>query len=410
MRTSIFMFATDLHDEGFDTVLERVEFTGLDAVTLACAYHHARDVFPHNPVRRVRFLEGGAVFFRPEPSRFAGLRIQPHASTLTAQLDPLGETVERAGRLGLAVRGWTVFLHNTTLGSRHPECALQNAFGDPYITCLCPANPDVRAYAVALAASIAGYGVESILAESLSYHPFDHGYHHERAFVPLSPVMRYLLGLCFCEHCMAAASADGIDGPALRSAVRGALEAALSVGGVVDGAVERDAIGWLLDGELGRYLAVRERIVTSLVAEVTDAVSRTGGTSMLFMDPSGATKGYATGRPMGDPAPTIAWQDGIDISAVARASHGLSVIGYAVDPQRLRFDLDAYRALTPSGSPLSVAMRPMLPDCDGPENLRAKVRLARELDVAWIDFYHYGFMPLGQLEWISEAIQDDGEQ
>ena len=74
MRASTFMFASDLCDEGFDVVLGRVADAGLDGVTLACAYHHARDVFPHNPAGRVRFLDGGAVFFRPDPARFRDLR------------------------------------------------------------------------------------------------------------------------------------------------------------------------------------------------------------------------------------------------------------------------------------------------------------------------------------------------
>ena len=38
------------------------------AITVAAAYHEGRDVFPHNPVRKVRFLEGGAVFFPPGPA------------------------------------------------------------------------------------------------------------------------------------------------------------------------------------------------------------------------------------------------------------------------------------------------------------------------------------------------------
>ena len=38
-------------------------------------------------------------------------------------------------------------------------------------------------------------------------------------------------------------------------------------------------------------------------------------------------------------------------------------------------------------------------------NLAAKVRLARELGVARVDFYHYGFLRLGALDWIRAAIE-----
>ena len=62
-------FATDLQDEGLDVVLDNVqERAGLGGLTLAAAYHDARDLFPHNPISKVRYLEGGAVFFQPDES------------------------------------------------------------------------------------------------------------------------------------------------------------------------------------------------------------------------------------------------------------------------------------------------------------------------------------------------------
>ena len=152
MDSSIFCFATDLADEGIETVLDNVEQRGgLGGITVAAAYHEGRDVFPHNPVRKVRFLEGGAVFFPPGPA----LRATRAAAARAARRRVLPEIVAAAERRGLAVRAWTVFLHNGALAAAHPECAPENAFGDRYLTELCPANPDARAYARALAADIA---------------------------------------------------------------------------------------------------------------------------------------------------------------------------------------------------------------------------------------------------------------
>jgi hypothetical protein len=411
MRGAIFLFATDLHDEGPEIVLDNVQGrAGLDGVTLACAYHHARDLFPHNPVRKVRFLEGGTVFFRPDPRRYAGLRITPQISRLAAEVDVLGDLLTRAERRGLAVRAWTVFLHNTTLGSRHPECAPQNVFGDPYITNLCPAHPEVRAFACALAADLASRGVEAILAESLGYGGFDHGFHHERAFIPLSPVVRFLLGLCFCEHCLREIARAGVDVVRVREFVRTELGNVLAGAPTTlpDGEVERDEIAALIVGELGRFLDARQGIVTSLTAEVRAAVEAAGDSRFVVMDMAGAAKGYATGAPTGAPAPASAWREGIDPAAVAGAGHGLATIGYAREPARLRLDLDAYRALVPPDRALSVALRPMHPDCDGPANLRAKIDMLREGGVAWTDFYHYGFMRLDALDWINEALHGGG--
>src|SRR5215211_391848 len=160
METSLLAFATDLRDEGVGTVLDNVKNRAeVDGLTMAVAYHDARDIFPHNPVRKVRYLEGGAVFFPPDVDRYEGMRLQPRVSELASAGDPLGELREAAGERGMLVNAWAVFFHNDRLGFEHPECATQNAFGDRYLTDLCPSNPDVRIYARTLASDIARYEV-----------------------------------------------------------------------------------------------------------------------------------------------------------------------------------------------------------------------------------------------------------
>jgi hypothetical protein len=167
--TSIFAFATDIRDEGVDTVLDNVQHrAGLGGITVAAAYHEGRDVFPHNPAGKIRFLESGAIFFRPDPARWREVRLQPPVSDAA---DALPELIRAAARRGVQVNAWTVFLHNGALGEAFPDCAPQNAFGDRYVTELCPANPDVRTYARVLAAEVARLGVETIVAESLQLPP-----------------------------------------------------------------------------------------------------------------------------------------------------------------------------------------------------------------------------------------------
>ena len=136
MDSSIFCFATDLADEGIESVLDNVQHRGgLSGVTVAAAYHEGRDVFPHNPAHKVRFLESGAVFFPPGPSLRAS-RLQPPVS----ESPVLPEILAAADRRGQAVRAWTVFLHNGALAAVYPDCTPENAFGDRYLTELCPAN------------------------------------------------------------------------------------------------------------------------------------------------------------------------------------------------------------------------------------------------------------------------------
>jgi hypothetical protein len=379
--TSIFCFATDLADEGVDAVLDNVQRRGgIGGVTVAAAYHDGRDLFPHNPVRKVRFLENGAVFF--EPRAVAETRLVPPVS---ASAGTLRETILAAEARDMQTRAWVVFLHNGALAEANPDCAPENAFGDRYVTDLCPAHPDVRAYARALGADVARLGVTTICSESLHYHGLEHGYAHERYFVPLSPRVRYLLGLCFCEHCLAAARARGVDGEEARRSARAEIERAFD-GGADDAA----------EPERDDYVRVREEVVTSLVADVAEAASPV---PFEPLDLSGAVLGYASGRPTGPPAPSIAWRLGVDVAAVARASAGIEAIGYAADPERVRADLDAY-----GDAAVSVIYRPAIPDCESADNLRAKVDLARDRALRRVDFYHYGLMRLDALDLIREAL------
>lgn len=409
MNTSIFMFASDLHDEGVEPVLDNVQGRGgLGGVTLACTYHHSRDVFPHNPVRKVRFFQG-EVFFQPEGSRYEALAIRPLVSPLVAERDLLATLIAAARRRGLRVRAWTNNMHNTSLGSRHPQCVVRNAFGDPYITCLCPANSDARAYARTLTADLARYPVDELLLESVSFMPFDHGYHHERTLIPLSPLAKFLLGLCFCPHCLGRARSAGVDAPRVQRFVRAELEAVLNgePSGIDELPLTPAAAGALADGELGGYLRSREATVASLVAEIVEAVRQTRDVPVLFMDMSGGLRGVGSGITVAATeavAPERAWQDGVDLAVVLSACQGLAVLGYAREPNQLRADVAAYRDLVPTEQSLAVVLRPMPPDCTSATDLATRLALLQAFQPYALDFYHYGFMRLTNLDWIGQAL------
>ena len=167
LETSTFAFASDLADEGVDAVLANVqERAGLDAVTAAFVYHAARDVFPHNPLRKVHLADRGEFHFPPDLALYDGLRIQPSVNPAVRERDVLAETCRAAEKRGLRVNAWTVFFHLDRPGE-YPDCNTQNAFGDRYPADLCPANPDVRAYVRALAADVSRYEIASVLAESV---------------------------------------------------------------------------------------------------------------------------------------------------------------------------------------------------------------------------------------------------
>jgi hypothetical protein len=413
MQTSIFAFPTDLSGEGAEAVLDNVqERAGLGGVTLATVYHAARDVFPHNPGRRVRYLENGVCYFPPDASRYRGLTLQPRVSRLVREEgDQLAGLVAAAGRRGLDVHSWTVYLHVDWMDEELAGVCERNAFGDPQLTELCPANPDVAAYVAALTGDIASRGVRRIVAESLHYHPLEHGYHHERYFLPLAPLTRFLLGLCFCEHCLSGAQTRGVDAERLRRWACDEIQRAFDGGPRGDEAGDGVELGaeearGLAGGDLAALLDARAEAVAAIV-RAADAAAAAEGAAFTFLDFSGAVKGYAHGNPTGAPAPETAWTLGVDLGSVGPAG-GVEAIAYAADPERVRLDLESYRATIPVGAPRSAAMRFTLPDCDTAENLASKLRLAAELGVEQVDFYHYGFAPLSGLDLIRDAVASAG--
>jgi hypothetical protein len=390
LRSSLLTFATDLLDEGLETVADNVQHRGgAGGITLAAAYHDARDVFPHNPRRVVYFQEPGAVFFQPSPDRFRALTLQPTVSALLDGRDLVSDLVAVARRRDLDANAWVVLLH-VDRGREIEPYAQRNAFGDPYLTQLCPANPNVREYARAVIADVASRGVD------------------ERAFVEITPLTSFLLSLCFCESCEGAAAERGVDNASLRDAIRSAIRDGLSAKDADPVPIDDSAgVRAMFGGELGAFLDARSAVVTSLVGELVDAARESNpDVALVPVDEGGAIKGYTAGRPTGEPAPSIAWRLGVDLRQIAAAAGALEVMAYASTPERVLVDLQAYADVIPDSTKLGVILRPLGPDCDGAANLRSKVDVASALGVDRLDFYHYGLAPLDALDWVKSALPE----
>ncbi len=404
-RTSAFAFPQDLLDEGIEQVLDRLKASGVNGVTVATTYHHGRDLVPHNPRRSLLYHEGGVTYFEP-PGPFNG-PLQPTPSALVIER-PIQRLLEAAAMRDMHVSAWTVFLHNSRLGTNTPAATAVNAFGDSIRHALCPANPAVRSYAVDLAAATARLGVSSIAIEALTYLPVSHGDHHERTFVPFGGSLAFLLDLCFCLHCTRACARRGVDIERIRQAILATARLAFESGAAddQDGELHREQVAALCGGEIGGLLNVRQAVVTSLVEEVSSAIVAVDPTtSPVVLDPSGAILGYATGQPTTHSAASgFGWQVGLDPGAVAQVSGRLGILAYAMSPERVAEDVRAYQACVPEATQLTVVLRPMAPDTASVENLRAKLERLTAAEVAEVSFYHYGLMPMRSLDWIREAL------
>ena len=399
MESSIYAFAEDMRGEGPAQVLDRILGYGCDGVTVAAAYHRARDVTPHGPARVTLRRDG--VHFPPPAELFRGLRLVPPVQPEAG--DGLFATLrELTSQRGARLHGWTVFLHNTTLGLAHPDVTQRSCFGDRAAPAdLCPSHPEVRAYAEALARSVARQGVDTVVAESLHFGYFRHGYHHDRCFTDLGPVEDFLLGLCFCAHCRARGEAAGADAEAACAAAARIVSRVLDGGAPLPGGLSRDNLREYAGDAVAHYVAARVETVTTLAATVARGVAAEGA-RLVFLDVTGALKGYADGCPQGSLASADTWQLGVDPAAIGAVVPGYAMLGYARDPARLSADVAAYQALLGPGGELRVTLRPGAPDTPPVSNLPDKLRAAS--GAAAVDFYNYGMYPFPVLDRISQAL------
>ena len=400
----MFASAIDCWDEGIPVVLDRLQNrAGVKGLTVAVSYHAARDLLPHNPIRRVAFLESGVVYFRPELERYAVTPLQPKLASIAAGRDILAELRDPTAERGIELGAWVVFLHNTRLASAHPSMSTRNAFGDSMVNTLCPANPAVRKFCIALASDIAHRRPGALHLESLSFMPYDHGNHHERTFIALDALSRYLLSLCFCESCCQAAHENGVDVEAVQAFTRLRLEVAFASDAELSKSpkLEQHAIASAVAGEFGRFIEVRQRLVTSLVEAVCQAIWQEAPAARItYLDVSGA---FASGQPDSVSAVDLAWRDGLDLPAIAALTSSIGVCGYFRSSTRLHAEIAEYRRVLPEGTSMEIIFRPGWPDNDSAASLAEKVRSVMDGNNR-ISFYHYGMVRLDVLDWIKTAL------
>ncbi|WP_240506610.1 hypothetical protein [Thermoactinospora rubra] len=375
-------------------MLDRVRGYGVAGVTVGAVHHASRDVTPHG-LSKLTVRHDGAHFPLPG-DLFAGQRLRPPQG----YPDVFDGLREACRTRGLKLHGWTVFLRNGTLGAANPDVTVRNCFGDRgYPTDLCPGHPDVRQYAVSLARAVARLGVDSVVAESLHFRPL----RAERSFVPLGPMDAYLMALCFCDYCLSRAADLGVNATGARE------ECARIVGGVLDGdspaqgEVTRAALTAYAGPEVVAYARARSETVTSLVSEVAQAVAAEGS-RLVFVDSTGAVKGYRDGLPTPGLAAHDAWQFGVDLVALGDLVPSFAVLAYARDAARVADDVGAYLRSVGKDREVRAVLRPGYPDSDSADRLAAKVRAAKAAGAYAVDFYAYGLMPYPVLDRIPEAL------
>lgn len=384
---AIYSYAWDLAEIGAGAAIDEFLALGLDTVTIAGSYHAGKFLRPHGKAGKVYFPEDGTAYFKTDATRYGA--IKPRPNSLLADHDMLRELTDD-GRAAINV--WLVLLHNTTLGMAHPESVVRNAFGDPYFYNFCPSAPEARAYARGLAKDVTeSYPVSGLSLEAPGFAPYAHGYHHEFALIRSNPWLENMLGLCFCEHCVARAETSGIDARRLKAQVARDIEAYLASD--IDFPADMAEAFWradiVADGDLRRYLDFRSGVVTSLVTEIRAEVRADANVAVV---PSVA-------RPTAG-----AWYEGSDLRALGKATGIIEACFYEPSPMRVKADLFDIRRRVGEDAKVRGILRPSFPDFEAKGDFLAAVEALREGGVDELAFYNYGHLRRANLDWIGAAM------
>ncbi len=387
-EVSVWAYPWDLHDLGLPDVTATLAWVGAGMISLATSYHAGRFLQPGNPRRRVYFPQDGTVYYKVDASRWVGAEIVPlQADIVATEGDMLAALVAQRSAGGPSVSCWTVCLHNTRLGMLHPDHALRTAHGDPQYYGLCPSSPAARAYVVRMVEEIATrYHPDRIELESPDFMGFSHGFHHEKDGLPVLPEDDFLLGLCFCPHCLARAKAAGVDGAAAQSAVVALLDAAFAREVPEAQFPDFPALG--LDAFAGSpalhdYLVWRREPVTSLVAEIKAVVPK--GVRLLLIDYEGS------------------WWGGVDPAALAPVVDGFLYCLYITPVDRIAGLMSQARYLLGPQKSLIAGFQLFHPNVKDRADLQARVAAARPC-VDGLNFYNLGLVPPKRLDWIRTAL------
>jgi hypothetical protein len=384
---AIYAYAWDLADEGVSEVIGSVATLGIDTITVAGSYHAGKFLRPHGRNGRVYFPDDGTVYFNADLARYGA--IAPVLNPLVAERDVLREITESRQ---VAANAWLVLLHNSRLGALHPQSTVTNAFGDRYVYSLCPSAPDARAYAVALCRDVTEtYPVTGISIETPGFLPYAHGYHHEFAMVRSNTWLERCLGLCFCEHCVTASEAAGIDASRLKARVRDDVDACLA--GDIDVPPDMAEAAWLsdvaTDRALSSFLTWRCDVVTSLVREIRASVR---ADAIVAVIPSVA-------RPTAG-----AWYEGSDLRGLAEATGFVEACFYESSADRVRADVHDTRRRMQGIGALRGILRPGFPDLESRGELIAAAQALHDAGISEVAFYNYGHLRRRNLSWIADAL------
>ncbi len=381
MEFATFAYAWDVIDEGVETVADTLTDIGVTELNVATNYHSTQTYDPRNP-KRSTFFTHASCYFQPDSARYGDL--EPVPNETMGEDDWLASIETAVEDTDLILNSWTIGCHNSRLGMANPEYAIENPFGDRLVFGLCPSTPAVQSYLTGLLADLSTRAdFERIELETFDYFwGTGFGWHHDKFHVELGPLGEFLFGLCFCDDCRATAVNQGV-------AVEIAREQAVrTIELLTEGDLSPDVseAGWFATHpELYEYASVRQSTLTSLYADLADAVNDA-----------------QLGRYLANgPPPEDAWKQGIDLDGLSQYVDYYLPLAYGDTPSE---SVDVARSvLALTDKPVHAAVLPAYPLITDEASLRAVVDGLYEAGVERVSFYNYGLLAERNLEWIEAA-------
>ncbi|MBI4531328.1 MAG: hypothetical protein HY709_07370 [Candidatus Latescibacteria bacterium] len=371
--STIWAYLWDLVDDGIEDAVRFLRNDlGLDAVSVATAYHTFQQLRPQRPGEKLLIADTAAVYFQPDLSFYEDTCIRPYVAPVARQANPLARVANCCAAEGLDLISWTVCLHNTYLAMTYPHCAQKTPYDDNLGWMLCPGVDDVRAYIIALCRDLTtNYGVKRLELESCDFGGYGHAHYHVKDGVNMGAIGSYLFGLSFSEGCVQKARERGIDVDGLRAWVREQLDQVFANGTPIEGELEAFIAA---HDDLGAFQKMREELVASLVQEIKEAT----GVEVSFL---GGNR---------------------RIAAVADL---LEILAYTASPDTV--ETHVKRALEYAGEPgrLVVGLQAYYPCALTRDDLAANVSRSLDLGIVQFSYYNYGIMPQPNMEWIRHCTE-----
>ncbi len=370
--------------------LERVRDLGFDEIALAVSYHAGRWLMPWHPAGRVRFLDDGTVHFRPRGDDGV-LQPLPSSDVPADGPSPLEALCAAAPAAGLRVRAWTIGTHNTRLGSAHRELCVENAFGDRYPYALCPSQPAVQQYLLALVRDVAAHdGVQTIELEAFGQMGWKHGSHHDKASFAPSGLLDAALSACFCDACRTAMAMVGGSTEALRERVHTIVRSAIGDGDAMvppNMPSRPEELGPIDAHWLDAVLAARARSAAALARAVVAASAPAARAIQVHPHPwftgSQLAAGAAVAFPAGDERVITAYNEGPAAIGDLLAHDGLAA--HAASPRRL-------------------CIWPKAPQFTCDDDLRRVAAACARHGVTSVAIYHLGLLPWRTIERCAQVL------